>query len=86
MEHNERGRCKDCKHVVLWARTDEGKLMPVDPGEEPVNANLQLYRGAATGSLRVRVVEPGKGTFMPHFATCSERRHGTTAIAVGAHR
>lgn len=44
MDLAERGQCRSCKKVVLWARTCKNKLMPVDPGEIEGNANLVLYR------------------------------------------
>lgn len=68
----ERGQCRSCKKVVLWAKTDKNKLMPVDPGEIEGNANLVLYRDGA--QLRVRVVKPGEGKHYAHFVTCEKRQ------------
>lgn len=67
---NERGNCRACHRMVLWARTDKSKNMPVDPGETD-DGNLILFREGST--LRVRVVPTGEGKFLPHFATCSKR-------------
>jgi hypothetical protein len=67
---NERGNCRACHRVVLWAVTDKSKNMPVDPGETE-DGNLTLFREGQ--KLRVTVVEPGTGKFLPHFATCEKR-------------
>lgn len=68
----ERGQCRACKKVVLWARTTKNKLMPVDPGEVEGNANLVLSRDMFN-VLRVDVVKPGEGKHVAHFATCEKR-------------
>lgn len=69
----ERGQCRSCKKVVLWALTDKSKLMPVDPGEVGGNANIMLYRDLFE-QLRVRVVKPGEGKHYAHFVTCEKRK------------
>jgi hypothetical protein len=68
----ERGQCRACKKVVLWARTSKNKLMPVDPGEVEGNANLVLYRDLLK-VLRVNMVKVGEGKHVAHFATCEKR-------------
>ena len=77
----ERGQCRACHKVVLWAKTDNNKLMPVDPGEVEGNANLVLYREGA--QLSVQVVKPGEGKHYAHFVTCEKRRSRAPTEQVG---
>jgi hypothetical protein len=71
MNSDEKGQCRLCHKMVLWALTENSKLMPVDPGEVE-GGNLELFRGEHTGRLRVRVVKPGEGKHVAHFATCEK--------------
>lgn len=70
---DEKGNCRACGRVVLWALTEGMNFMPVDPGEVDINANLVLYRGKKSNRLRVKTVKPGEGRFVTHFATCPDR-------------
>lgn len=73
------GRCRSCGREVVWAKTQAGKHMPVDPepyAGDDTAANLAIYRGV-DGNLRARVLtkaDPDLRSFewrgMPHFATC----------------
>ncbi len=69
----ERGQCRACKKVVLWAKTRKDNLMPVDPGEVGGDANLILRRDLFN-KLYVDVVKPGKGKHYAHFVTCEKRQ------------
>lgn len=71
--------CRSCGADVLWAKTDAGKSMPLDP--EPVDdGNVLLYRTPEG----LRAVVMSKGDHVPdnasrhktHFATCpNAERH-----------
>lgn len=77
---DEVGRCREagCGAIIVFARTSQGRSMPMDshiPDRDDEKANLAWYRDGQ-GKLVVRVVtkeyqragfeKPG----IPHFATC----------------
>lgn len=60
-------RCTSCGAAIVWARTDTGRSMPLDP--DPVEGgNVQL---GADGVARV-VGPLFGGTHKSHFATCPQ--------------
>lgn len=71
-------RCRDCGADILFARTEAGKLMPLDPERldrgDP-DANVAVTRDH-TGRLLARVLKDGEDPYrhewraIPHFATC----------------
>jgi hypothetical protein len=68
-ENFEATNCRSCGALIIWARTDKGRAMPVDAQME-LNGNLALYKeGNVT---RVKVVDSGYVGLRhrPHFATC----------------
>jgi hypothetical protein len=66
--------CGKCGREFAWARTNKGKVMPVDLEPRP-DGNLAIYKDVH-GQLRARVVtaehaiETYERPAMPHFATC----------------
>jgi len=77
--------CKSCNARIIWARSSNGKLMPVDA--EPVRgANVRLTREGQ--DVRANVVRPqlafgSTGLRHSHFVTCPKadqwRRRGGKA-------
>jgi hypothetical protein len=61
-------RCRSCAKTVLWVTTENGKKMPA---EESENGNL-LLENDLLGDPVARVVDPGEGTHVSHFATCPQ--------------
>lgn len=64
------GRCRSCRKPVLWAITQKGARIPVDP--EPVpNGNIEL-RDDGNGEIRSTTVKPDPSVrkYVAHFATC----------------
>lgn len=77
------GRCRDCQADIVWARTQAGKLMPLDPERRPDGdpaANVAVSRDHL-GRVLARVLkpteddraEPFEWLAVPHFATCVPR-------------
>lgn len=69
-------RCKACNAEMLWALTESGKNIPLDP--EPVeHGNLCLAALDPGGPMVVHYIQDGEtiGPLVPryrsHFATCS---------------
>ncbi len=51
--------CRSCKAPIVWARTEHGRSIPVDPIARP-DGNLELIR--TSGVLIARVLTPaGEG-------------------------
>ena len=57
------GLCRSCKAQIIWARTDNGRRIPIDA--EPVKRVIldDSHGGDIVGASLV-------DTFMPHHATC----------------
>lgn len=73
--------CGSCRQPIVWARTEKGKTMPVDPDKRPPDdmyANLAAHLDANL-ALHVRVLKDGQAPYghewrmVPHFATCPTR-------------
>lgn len=71
-------KCGHCPRLIVWARTDAGKPMPVD-ADYSTAGNVMLYRDD-DGVVRAKVgkagqlpmdAPPGAELHMPHFATCT---------------
>ena len=76
----ERCRTETCQAPIVWARTDSGRLMPVDVEPNPIDGNVRMY--AQQGIVWARVVSDQDAVRMrrdplavplrtSHFATCS---------------
>lgn len=61
-------RCKGCARPIRWAKSTNGKPIPVDP-DERADGNLILSVDLL-GEAVAEYVEAGKGTHVSHFATC----------------
>jgi hypothetical protein len=70
----DRGRCQDCGDDIVWAMTERGKKLPVNPHTDD-RSTFVGFR-SPTGTLRVRVptednrADPWEHPYMPHVATC----------------
>ena len=62
--------CRSCKAPILWAKTENGRLIPLDP-EPDAAGNVALVDGVAV-VLTARVLERIRGATLhrSHFATC----------------
>lgn len=59
----ERKACRSCGAAIIWAKTINGKAIPLDA--EPVaGGNVSLHGGVC------RIVGEDIGTHVSHFATC----------------
>lgn len=71
---NDRGRCRDCGEDVLWAMTERGRKLAVNPHTDD-RSTFVGFR-SPTGTLRIRVptednrADPWEHPYMPHVATC----------------
>lgn len=70
------GTCRGCQGPMLWALTDKGKGIPLDPDSVPDGNLVAAGEPAADGRMVVRYIRKGEelpeGTlrFKSHFATC----------------
>lgn len=71
-------KCRSCLAAIVWARTEDGKAMPLDaePHEE---GNIRLLEDGTcevVGPLEALIAR-GEGMELrrSHFATCPEAAH-----------
>jgi hypothetical protein len=81
--------CRGCGAEILWAVTENGRRMPVDPARYPREddkANLAVYTDHLR-RVRVRVISADRPLAgfehrgMPHAATCSAEAAARAAKA-----
>lgn len=82
--------CRDCHQAIMFVRIEDGgKAMPVDPFPDPdgnVIARFVTPPGGLLGHVahKGEPVPEGWRIYMPHFATCPNRRLGDPAEPVEA--
>ena len=64
--------CGRCGRQIVWARTPQGRSMPLDPTPTPAgNAFAQYENGVLIVRVKTKDDPRPVGTpMMPHFATC----------------
>jgi hypothetical protein len=80
--------CKSCKRPVVWAKTVDGKMMPLDAEPDPARPERHVpvtvecggveHEGSPRweGPLRIVRSVPGRGNLRTHYATCpNAKRH-----------
>lgn len=74
-------RCQSCRAPIVWAKTEAGKPIPLDPDPVP-DGNLALASWETGQAPRVRYLRKGDDPPDPmvrrvaHFATCpAAKRH-----------
>lgn len=76
--------CARCGDSIMWAITERGRRMPLDPEPNPRgNVSLVITREG----LRAQVVslvsaDNQEGLYMPHFATCGSAKRRWPALKV----
>ena len=70
-------RCRSCGAPIMWATSERGKSIPLDPepyrGDSP--AGLFVLRGRTAIAITPDAF-PDEPRFVSHFATCSHpERH-----------
>jgi len=67
--------CSTCKRPILWARSEHGRPIPIDPAPRP-DGNIVLRPIAVGAELLAHVVTAGEETdeqrYASHFSTCPE--------------
>jgi hypothetical protein len=69
--------CRTCAEPIRFVRLDTGKAMPVNPLPDPrgnVTASVIMGRLAGFVISEEHQPRPGAMRFVPHFATCEERK------------
>lgn len=59
----ETSKCRGCGADIIWAVTESGKRMPIDPKSE--KRLVLMGRDGNRGPLAM-----ARDTYMSHFATC----------------
>lgn len=80
---NDRGLCKSCGAVILWAITPKGRRLPVDPDPRPdgnvLVSDLRDVDGRypcaiLAGDMLADAQLAGAVLRVSHFATCPNAR------------
>jgi hypothetical protein len=67
-------RCHDCGTLIAWVRTVADKRMPIDLEPNP-DGNVVIDDHGVAYVLSPKGAHAAGGTrYMPHFATCRNRR------------
>lgn len=82
------GRCRTCEQEIVWALTERGKPIPIDPNPR-ADGNITLHSLAGADQQIAHVLgadEAASGpTYVSHFATCPDaethRRRRQQAVA-----
>lgn len=75
--------CRSCQAPVIWARTKNGKAIPIDaePADSGQKPNLKLLPG---NPVAAEYVGAGEGTHVSHFVTCPNAiKHRTARTTKG---
>lgn len=80
MTTSKRSECSRCHAPVIFARTANGKHMPLDKQRDLSGTSRYAVTRGVDLILHVRTLAPGEEPrpgiehrHMPHFATCPER-------------
>ncbi len=71
--------CRSCHAPIVWAMTDAGKRMPLDP-MPTTTGTVALLQGSERRARVLPAAEleaaraEGKTLFTPHWATCPQAR------------
>jgi hypothetical protein len=67
---DDRGTCRSCAAPILWAITEKGRRIPLDP--EPTGGGNISTEERIDGHLNAHVMPsvPGVPGYVSHFVTC----------------
>lgn len=78
----DHSRCRACGAVIRWAKTENGRPIPLDVAPA-ADGNIVIRPGPIAHVLK-KSEEPTAATFKAHFATCSKRqKHPQPTQAAG---
>ncbi|MGB3708943.1 hypothetical protein [Gordonia sp. (in: high G+C Gram-positive bacteria)] len=70
------GECRSCGQPVIWATTDKGKAMPINPGPD-AQGNVALHRDKAgitavvVPNIKAKAMRSaGQKLYLSHFGSC----------------
>lgn len=62
-----------CGRPIVWARTESGRLMPVDADPIVVKTGFRLVEGEGAPEARyTRAPTTGEKLYVPHHSTCPD--------------
>lgn len=82
-------RARTCRKQILWAKTEKGKAIPLDPRPACDDGNVVLVGERriarvfkdAKAARAYQFLHGGDGPYISHFATCVARRKFRKAAA-----
>lgn len=86
------GTCRDCREPILWAVTEGGKNVPLDPVKTAGGDVLLAGHTArvVTGAERARYAAGGNAFYVRHVLTCKrtagrpENRKASASVRLAA--
>jgi hypothetical protein len=61
--------CKSCGKPILWAKTEKGSRIPLDPTPVP-NGNIDFFLPSEAAVYMK--ADPNVSRFVAHFVTCPD--------------
>ncbi len=84
-------RAATCRATILWAKTEGGKNMPLDPRPDPDHGTILLWGerkvakvfGSTREARAYQFMHGGDGPYTTHFATCPARKQFSKQLSLG---
>lgn len=80
IRNRQEALCRSCGGYIVWVRTEKGKMMPLEPGEDP-GGRFILTRYVDSGGRRVvhwvrddELEEYTQPRFESHYGTCPAKQ------------
>lgn len=71
------GRCEDCGAAIISLPAIKGKMIAVDAEPNP-RGTMIIRDGILMFGASAEHLRDGEELLMPHFATCGQRKRGTS--------
>jgi hypothetical protein len=63
--------CRSCGAEIVWAFTDKGKKIPLDPDRSPIGKIALIgQRAHVLSKAELSYLGEGRSLYVSHFATC----------------
>lgn len=80
IKNRQEALCRDCGGYIVWVRTEKGKMMPLEPGEDP-SGRFVLTRWLDSGGRRIvhwvkdsELEEYDQPRYESHYGSCPAKQ------------
>lgn len=84
LRNRQEALCRSCGGYIIWVRTEKGKMMPLEPGEDPAGRFI-LTRWLDSGGRRIvhwvrddELEEYTQPRYDSHYSDCPAKREKET--------